>query len=654
VGTDDTPTTGFWSPTNTTGTNLVKVSENEYDGGGVGDGNLTKVTEYPGGGAAARVTQTWFDWRDRAVAVKSGVETTESTSVNRPLVYTNYDNLGEVTETRVYDADTVTPTVTSGVPQPLSSGLLRAQSATSYDELGRAYRQDTYDVDPSTGSVGGNTLYAQTWYDARGNVEKTLSPGGVVQKSTFDGAGRVTTQYATDGGGDSGYSDADDVTGDTVLDQTELTYDASGNVLKTLTRERFHDASGTGALGSPSSGIGARVSYMGFYYDLADRQTASVDVGTNAGSSWTRPGSVPSGSSTVLVSATRYATDAVQDITLTGSPTGGTFTLSFGGFTTSALAYNASASTIQTALAGLTSIGSGNVAVSAAPGGAGWEVWFKGSLAAAYQVAIVGNGASLTGGTSPAVAVATVSNGGDAGRAAEMTDPAGHVSRTYTDAEGRTVRTIQDFVDGVVSDTDDKTVGYTYNGAGMTSLTAYLTGGGLEMTAYNYGVTVAGGNTIESNDISAQTQWADPTLGLASSSQQETLTVNALGQTLTATDRNGSVHTLTYDVLGRVISDAVTTLGTNVDGAVRRIETAYDGQGNPYLITSYNAASSGTIVNQVQQAFNGLGQLTTEWQAHGGAVNTSTSPKVQYAYAEMPSGADQSRLTRSRIRPVTC
>ena len=122
------------------------------------------------------------------------------------------------------------------------------------------------------------------------------------------------------------------------------------------------------------------------------------------------------------------------------------------------------------------------------------------------------------------------------------------------------------------------------------------------------------------------------------------------------TDRNGSVHTLTYDVLGRVVSDAVTTLGSGVDGAVRRIETAYDGQGNAYLVTSYDAASSGSIVNQVQRAFNGLGQLITEWQAHGGAVNTSTSPKVQYAYSAMPSGADHSGLHNStferRFAPV--
>src|SRR5207253_2363522 len=43
--------------------------------------------------------------------------------------------------------------------------------------------------------------------------------------------------------------------------------------------------------------------------------------------------------------------------------------------------------------------------------------------------------------------------------------------------------------------------------------------------------------------------------------------------------------------------------------------------------------------------YNGLGQLITEYQATSGAVNTSTSPKVQYAYSEMASGANHSRLT---------
>jgi hypothetical protein len=55
--------------------------------------------------------------------------------------------------------------------------------------------------------------------------------------------------------------------------------------------------------------------------------------------------------------------------------------------------------------------------------------------------------------------------------------------------------------------------------------------------------------------------------------------------------------------------------------------------------------AGGNVVNQVQRQYNGLGQLTTEWQAVSGAVNTSTTPKVQYAYSEMSGGANHSRQT---------
>ncbi len=228
-----------------------------------------------------------------------------------------------------------------------------------------------------------------------------------------------------------------------------------------------------------------------------------------------------------------------------------------------------------------------------------------------------------------------------AGRQWKVTDPKAIESRTFFDALGRTTKTIENYVDGTVGDDNDKTTEYTYNAAGMTTLKALLTGGGYQTTEWIYGVSGA----IVSNDIVIATRWPDPSSGSASSGQQDTVTVNALGQTLTSTDRNGTVHTLAYDVLGRLTTDTVTTLGTNIDGAVRRVETAYDGQGNAYLLTNYDATSSGNIVNQVQRAFNGLGQMTTEWQSHAGAVNTSTSPKVQYAYSEMASGANHSRLT---------
>lgn len=57
----------------------------------------------------------------------------------------------------------------------------------------------------------------------------------------------------------------------------------------------------------------------------------------------------------------------VQRLTMTGSPTGGTFTLTFGANTTSALPYTASPSAVETALTGLASIGAGNLSVTGTP-----------------------------------------------------------------------------------------------------------------------------------------------------------------------------------------------------------------------------------------------------------------------------------------------
>lgn len=70
-----------------------------------------------------------------------------------------------------------------------------------------------------------------------------------------------------------------------------------------------------------------------------------------------------------LQSLTFNSTSKVQVVTLRGSPTGGTFTLSYGGQTTAAIAYNATAATVQTALTNLSNIGSGNATVTGSAGG---------------------------------------------------------------------------------------------------------------------------------------------------------------------------------------------------------------------------------------------------------------------------------------------
>jgi hypothetical protein len=80
------------------------------------------------------------------------------------------------------------------------------------------------------------------------------------------------------------------------------------------------------------------------------------------------------------------------------------------------------------------------------------------------------------------------------------------------------------------------------------------------------------------------------------------------------------------------------------DAGIGRTDAEYDTQGNAYLFTSYADTAGTTIVNKVQRAFNGLGQMTQEWQSHSGAVNTGSTPSVQYAYSEMAGGANHLRL----------
>lgn len=98
----------------------------------------------------------------------------------------------------------------------------------------------------------------------------------------------------------------------------------------------------------------------------------------------------------------------IQTVTITGGPIGGTFTLSWGGYTTAGIAYNAAAATVETAFEGLASVGAGNGTVTGANGGP-YTVEFTGTLAGSNQALITASGAGLTGGTTPGVTVAQVS-----------------------------------------------------------------------------------------------------------------------------------------------------------------------------------------------------------------------------------------------------
>lgn len=105
---------------------------------------------------------------------------------------------------------------------------------------------------------------------------------------------------------------------------------------------------------------------------------------------------------TTVVAAGGSSANETQVVTLPGSPTGGTFTLTFQGQTTAAIAYDASTSSVASALEALSNIGSGDVTVTGSAGS--WTVEFTSALAATDLGQMSGNGTNLTGGS---VAVST-------------------------------------------------------------------------------------------------------------------------------------------------------------------------------------------------------------------------------------------------------
>mgnify|MGYP001314907746 CR=1 FL=1 len=104
-------------------------------------------------------------------------------------------------------------------------------------------------------------------------------------------------------------------------------------------------------------------------------------------------------------------TTEVQTMTVTGGPSGGTFTVGFGSAISGTIAFNAAAATVQTTLQAMGSIGLNNITVSGGAGGP-WTLTFAGSLVRSDQPLFTLVTNSLTGGTNPSVAFAETTKGG--------------------------------------------------------------------------------------------------------------------------------------------------------------------------------------------------------------------------------------------------
>lgn len=104
-------------------------------------------------------------------------------------------------------------------------------------------------------------------------------------------------------------------------------------------------------------------------------------------------------------------TSEVQTLSTTGTPTGGTFTLSYDGFTTGNIAYNASAAAVVAALEALPNIGTGGVTATGGALPADVVITFAGNLGKLAVNLMTADYSLLTGGTSPTAAVTETTPG---------------------------------------------------------------------------------------------------------------------------------------------------------------------------------------------------------------------------------------------------
>jgi YD repeat-containing protein len=338
----------------------------------------------------------------------------------------------------------------------------------------------------------------------------------------------------------SGGSNNNDPSADTVVDQSESVYNAAGSTILSIRWQRFHDATGSGALNGPSGSQPRAIrQYSCWWQDAIGREIASADYGTNGGAVLVRPEVPPSTSEEVLVSRTRHAST---------------------------------------------------------------------------------------------------------GETGAVIDPMGTETRWKRDALGREIETIENFKESAPPAADvNRTTRFAYHpSGGLETLTLVNDVTGDQTTRWVYGTTliesgVATGHLLRAKIYPESDDSAAP-LGNGPDGIYERTehTYNRQGEVVTTKDPNETVHAYDRDKMGRLLHDRITAFGSGIDQSVKRISIVYE---TKRLLTSkvssYDHATpgSGTVLNEVSYAYDGLGQQTKDRQAHGGAVVPGTTPEVTYTYA---------------------
>ena len=586
---------------------------------------LSHVTSYTYDGLGRRLTETLPD-PDGAGALIAPVTTvaynaadwgTSVTDARGGVTANTYDNLGRIATMTAPDPDgggSLTSAVTTytygsrglaSVTDPLShttsfgydsegnvNSITNAEgkiSTKTYNAEGLLVSESTPDPDGSGFLSASTTTY---WYDVLGRLGSKTDARAGTTAYTYDGVNnRLSLKDPT--GNDTTWSyDALDrrvIETNELADARSFVYDAMSNLTRKTDRN-------------------GRVTQ--YVYDQINRRTAEKWL---SGTSQT-----PS-----LAIATTQEGGGENEVQKVGfvDPDGGfsgTFTLSFGGYTTSSIAVGASAATVKTALEALTSVGSGNVTVAIATANSGeqsWTVTFKGSLANANQSQMTINSSSVTSNGTLAETESTTTNG----RA--LQDEIQTV--TLSNATGGTFR---------LAYKGQTTVPIAYNASASTVDSALETlstvGSGavtIALASSVYTITFGGGSLDNTNVSSLQGDVSTATYGTVD--RTISTTYNAASQVTQVSDPSATID-YTLDNLGRITSVVNTIAGLTPTVTFDQIfSTASDR-------TQLQAKIHTTNDFKTDFTFDTLGRMTDIVQ-QGNSGNAVASTHVTLAYNKL-------------------
>jgi RHS repeat-associated protein len=241
----------------------------------------------------------------------------------------------------------------------------------------------------------------------------------------------------------------------------------------------------------------------------------------------------------------------------------------------------------------------------------------------------------------------------------DTTDPRALVMRRVYDDAGRVTKEVRNYSASVNSGNpanpdDNQTVTYAYTDGLRVTITADLPSGETDQTTtYTYGTTKGSSgpdSLIATGHLLKTVQYPD---SASASWDVVSYAYNAQGEMIWKRDQKhadgdtANVTEYSLDDEGKEEHRRVATLGTGLDGAVRRISTVYNSLGRPSTVTQYDNATvgSGTVKDQTQYTYDGWSNVTKFEIDPDTTVGGGTVPdkEVSYSYAKATTGRNTVR-----------